>query len=190
MRRGPSVALPLLLALAPACRSPYARQAVPDRPQWVAVGVGAFDRDDDGTTGVDGETAGVLLEGGYDFASGPLRPTFEMLWTWGGYDVDDGVLDDDGDRLDVWRLGAGGRLAWVGEESAWVPYVRAGVFYVDDFDEGFDSSGTGWYAGGGIDVWYDAIGSLGPFVLFLDGGEDDLEELAVGLVARFHYGRF
>jgi hypothetical protein len=184
----PPTPLPTLLLAAAAlagCRS--APPPAPRLREWLETSASAYDRQDEALDGVD-DGFGVGLGGGYDLVvEGPLRAGFELFGNWSRHDVDDpsGLIENP--RLDVWRLGMGGRFSLHPRGGPVGLYVRGGLMYREEEENdvlGVEEDQLARYVGGGLELISNGV-AFGPYVLFTEGVEDEREELVVGVSARF-----
>jgi hypothetical protein len=180
------------MALASGCRSapPFDSR---EKPHWIGVGAALFDLDSE-EADLDSieDGAGFAVDGGLDLGHGPVRPAFEVGFTWSFHDVEPANLNEE-DELDSYRFSTGMRLSLAPDTWAASPLLRTGLFYRDalenefDHDETRDQNGSGFYAGTGLDFWFEGAMSMGPFATYYRDFDGDLEELVYGVAAVFHY---
>jgi hypothetical protein len=49
-----------------------------------------------------------------------------------------------------------------------------------------EQSGHGLYLGGGLDLWFDRIGRMGPFVRVYELSDSDVRDVLVGFSVTFY----
>jgi hypothetical protein len=181
------IACALAATLSAACeavRPPFA--PLPPR-QWVTLSSGVIERRGSDADVVNDALAWTL-EGGYDMVATSVRIGPEIGVTWSSHDLD--IPGADGDPgLDIARWNFGGRVGFDIRQLNSVWYVRGGIYLRDETtsepDVAQDSSG--YYAGAGVEFWFDQTGRMGPFVRWYDSNDTDLEEVLVGLAVTFHF---
>jgi hypothetical protein len=181
----PAAVLALALGTAGACQAPDPNPPLPR--QWIEVGLGPVQRDEERTAEVE-DSFGYLVGGGWDWVSQEhLRAGLDLGFHYARHDVDAPDPSGDSPHIDAWTWLVGARL----QADAWpVPFgahVRAGGFWraendFDGSDAAVDQGGA--YLGAGLDWWFKRTAVLSFFVLHL-AGSDDLDETQVGLSARF-----
>jgi hypothetical protein len=178
----------LLLALCAAgCAGPASNPRLP--PQWLEVGLGPVQRDEDRTPQVE-EGFSYGVGGGYDLYSAQhVRAGLDLGFTWGRYDIPSGDPEIQEDSVDAWTWLVGVRAQL---DALPIPFglsARAGGFWRDeeDFDGSSDQVDQGGaYFGGALDWWFRPDMVLSFFALHL-AGSDELDETQIGLSARFYF---
>lgn len=183
-----TLASALLLAMgAAACAAPASNPRLP--PQWLEVGLGPVQRDEERTPEIE-EGFSYGVGGGYDLYSAPhVRAGLDLGLTWGRFDIPSGDPAVEEDSVDAWTWLVGARLQLDALPLPFGVNVRAGGFWRDeeDFDGSSDSADQGGgYLGGGLDWWFRPDMVLSFFVLHL-AGADELDETQIGLSARFYF---
>jgi hypothetical protein len=183
-RRPIAVVLAPALACLAACTAPDPFRA----REWIEVGAGVLDRHQRAGDPVD-DGFGASIGGGYDMNDDRLRIAWELGGSASEHDVTFPPGSLSSGELDVGRVYTGLR----GEiDIPSVPisvHARGGVMWraeEDDVVAGAGNDQWGTYAGLGLDWWYGPGASLGPFVMWTRGEEDELEEVYSGLAARFY----
>jgi hypothetical protein len=171
-----------------ACSTAGCLAVQPQYPrEWFEVSGGVFE--DDSPRPVD-EGFGWSIGGGYDFNSGPVRVSWEIAAAWSPHDVDQPPIEPDENDVDLFvsRWSTGIRAALRSARAPVGLYVHGGGMWREESsnDSGFaDEDQWGYYAGGGLEWWYEPFASLGPaYLRFI--GDEDVDEDWVGLVARFY----
>jgi hypothetical protein len=116
------------------------------------------------------ESLGIALELGY------LASSYEI-------DVSSIASDD----VDVARYLVGLRFADDEPQSLFLYHLRGGFLYREDEGDVLDDSGSGWYAGGGIEYKLPGGFSIGPQLLYTESSSLDATEWIAGIAAAYAF---
>jgi hypothetical protein len=124
------------------------------------------------------------IEGGYDINADPIRASWELGVNWSDHQAPADV------DLAVTRVLTGLRFTGRLQDVPLGAYVRGGWMWRDaNSDDNTllpDNDMGGWYAGAGLEWWYIPTATLGPFVMYTRGSENDVDETWIGIAARFY----
>ncbi|MFT7663082.1 MAG: hypothetical protein ACI87A_001304 [Planctomycetota bacterium] len=165
------------------CNSPGRYRPVQSASEWVSLSAGILDRNNGGADVLD-DTSAIMLQGGYAFSRGRLRPSVELGFGVSRHDVAP-VPVEGADRVDLYRALGGMRLEYDLESSPVTIWTQAGIYYRWTNETGFevapfDQDSDGFYGGAGFFLWWDRDSAIGPFITHFEGREDDNSETYFG----------
>jgi hypothetical protein len=187
--RSVGVAPLALLGLLTSCRSMGVLPGEGVPREWFSGGISSIDRRG-ADEGVVDDALGFTIEGGYDLILEPVRAGLELGVTWSFHDMADAPTSLTDDGVDVARYLMGGRVTVDLPPLNSVVYVRSGFYHRDqraDQPTAADADGRGTYVGGGLDFWIDGRSRMGPFLMWYEDDEQDLQDLVIGLSATFYF---
>lgn len=133
-----------------------------------------------------GDDEAVSFDLGYMTWSGDMGFALEVGYMSSSFETDISVFQSD--DVDTARYLIGARFIDSPSDSRFAPYLRAGFMYREDEGDVIDDSGSGWYAGGGIDLKFGDTGfSIAPQALYSETDSLNTTEWLLGLTATLAF---
>jgi hypothetical protein len=130
------------------------------------------------------DTNAFGIDAGYTNWNDQLGITLEAGYMSSSAKIDISSIDTT--NVDTKRYLIGLRLFDRGQ-GWWLPYFRGGYMYRTDSGDQIDDKGSGWYAGGGFDVYLGQNLRIGPQVIYTNSQSINAQEWIFGGVVSFGF---
>ena len=154
------------------CNTPARNRPIQSASEWLSLSAGILDQNGSGTNANE-DTPEALLQGGFAFSRGSLRPSIEMGLGVSRQDANP-APSEGATFIDFYRATGGFRLEYDIPASPTTVWGQTGIYYRWTNDSTLvnvpsDQESDGYYVGAGLFFWMDRTSAIGPFVTHFVG---------------------